>query len=88
MNPKELKDFDFSDIHIKQEVESISLEQRHYISSIRNVKDAKPDQEVFATLRGKLFWCTHSSRPDFAYCCAKLSQIRGNEIETQDMKML
>ena len=88
MNPKQISCFEFSGMRIEQRGSTISLEQQDYISGINRPSAIKPDSKVFQTIRGKISWCVHSTRPDVAYYGAKLAQIKAEKVTVDEMKLL
>ena len=88
MTPKQVGEFDFSGVHVKQDHNVISTEQIRHISSIEVPKAKEMNSKKFATLRGKLVWRSYSTRPDVAYFTGILSQVKANECEDSDGKIL
>ena len=88
MNPKQISCFEFSGMRVEQRESTISLEQQDYISGINRPSAIKPDGRVFQTIRRKLSWCVHSTRPDLAYYGAKLAQVKAEKVTVDDMKLL
>lgn len=87
MNPKSIKELAFSGAHLRQGKNGIKLDQKLHASAIDKAKNITNGKD-FGKRKNKLSWRAHSSRPDLAFYCGKLSQVKKYCAALEDIKLL
>lgn len=78
----------FRGLDLLRSSDCLLVSQNYQLLTLKSLKVSEVNPRLFAQRRGQLTYVASATRPDIAYLCAKLSQVKAEQATKEDSLLL